>query len=66
MLQNVEKVHNFLRLPRPSPRNIWTFLNLVKIGNLMTPPPPSDLIWEHFEIKKFSNFGNPLSLSKIY
>ena len=39
MSQKVEKVHMF-----------WTFLNLGKIGNLMAPPPSSDLIWEKFEI----------------
>ena len=31
------KVHNFL--DPPSPRMIWTFLNLGKIWNLTTPPP---------------------------
>ena len=41
----------------PSPRMFWTFLNLGKIGNLMS--PSSDLIWEKFEIGKIWNLGNP-------
>ena len=36
---------------------IWTFLNLGKIRNLMT-PPPLDIIWEKFEIGKILNFWN--------
>ena len=39
----------------------WTFLILGKIENFMTLPPPSDLIWENFEIGKILNFGNTLS-----
>ena len=52
----VEKVHNFLD---PSPRMLWTFLNLRKIGSFDAPPPPSDLIWEKFEIGKIFNLGTP-------
>ena len=29
--KNVEKVHNFLETPLPSPRMIWTFLNFGKL-----------------------------------
>ena len=36
---------------------IWTLLNLGKIINLMTPPPPLDLILERLEIRKIMNFG---------
>ena len=42
MSQKVEKVHNFLN-PPPSPRMIWTFLNLGKIGNLITPLRPKKI-----------------------
>ena len=38
--------------------DFWTFLNLGKIRNLMT---PSDLIWEKIQIGKILNFGNPPS-----
>ena len=55
MSQKVEKVHNFL--DPPSPRMIWTFLNLGKIGNLMT--PPLYLIWENIEIGEIFNLGTP-------
>ena len=56
----MENVHNFL--DPPSPRMFWTFLNLGKIGNLMT--PPLYLNWEIFEIGKILNFGNPPSEKK--
>ena len=34
-----------------SPKIIWTFLNLGKLGNLMTAPPP-DLIGENLKVGK--------------
>ena len=43
----------------PSPRKFWTFLNLGKIWNSMT--PPLYLIWERFEIGKTLNLRNPPS-----
>ena len=42
---------------------IWTFFNLGKIGNSMT--PPSDLIWEKFEIGKILNTARNQGLSKL-
>ena len=38
----------------PSAKMFWPFLNLGKIGNLMTPPPPLPYLgkirnWENFE-----------------
>ena len=46
--------------PPPSPRMFWTFLNLGRIGNLMTPPLPNlgkIRNWENFEKVQISNFG---------
>ena len=59
MSQKVGKVHNFLDLPRM----FGTFLNLGKIGNLMT-PQTSNLIWAKFEIREILNFGKPPLLKK--
>ena len=56
MSQKVEKCHNFLA-PLLLPPDNLEFLNLRKIGNLMT-PPTWELIWENFEIKKILNFRN--------
>ena len=61
MSQKVEKVHNFL--DPPLPQDVLDFLNLGKIGNLMT-PPTLYLIWEKFEIGKILNFGKPLLIKK--
>ena len=51
MSQKVGTIHNFP--PPPSPRMFWTFLNLGKIRNLMTPHPLPNLgkirNWENFE-----------------
>ena len=53
MSQKVEKVHN--SLDPPSPRMIWTFLNLGKFWNLTTPPlvPNLGKIW-NWEKVEFS------------
>ena len=57
MLQKVEIVHNFLD---PSPM-IWTILKIWKFDST---PPPSDLIWKNFEIRKILDFGKHLSGKK--
>ena len=58
--QKVEKVHNFL--DPPSPWMSWTFSNLGKIRNLMTPPLRPN--WEKFEIGKILEFWEAPSENK--
>ena len=36
--KKVEKVHNFLDPPPPSPGMFWIFLIMGKIGNFIIPP----------------------------
>ena len=54
------KVHNFLT---PSPRIIWTFLNLGKNWFSMTPPPRPKL-GKFWNVDYFDIIAPPLTLAK--
>ena len=61
MSQKVEKVHNFL-----DPPLLQDVLDSFEFGknSKFDDAPPSDLIWEKFEIGKILNLGSPLSEQK--